>query len=110
MGESSGGTGETRNSETGALPEGASLAEGSAAGGAQRVGVPPFRGQFESATNLSLLADLDEPEELMIELWRLASEKQNRSPSHAWTIVAGHAYRAMTELQKANQPRAAVTD
>lgn len=57
---------------------------------------PPFRG--EPATNLSLLADLDEPFELMIELERIARARRGRE----WMIVANYAKLAVDELRAAN--------
>jgi hypothetical protein len=67
----------------------------------------PFHGQSQPATNLSLLADQDEPLELMIELEKIARERmahRNKS-QNAWDAVAEHAADAVRELKVLNEPK-----
>ena len=92
-------------SPAGALPEGAALAEGPAAGPAQRDGVPPLRAQYSRPDDLGpevldLLASCNEPELLMLALQRLAKAR----PGKSWAIVGQHVGFAIQSLKHANEP------
>jgi hypothetical protein len=111
MGEPTGREGSSGELESGALPEGAQVAHGSAAGPAQCVGVPPLRVKYSRPDDLGLdsldmLAALDEPELLMLALHRLASVR----PGRMWAIVDQHAGFAIQSLKHANETPARVSD
>lgn len=91
MGESERREGQVGASEAGALPEGAAIPSGSAADPAQRLGVQGVSGRGESSVSLDLQALLDEPEQLIHELKKIADAHPD---SKRWTIVSRMCIRA----------------
>ena len=102
--QSEGQAGQSPPLEAGALRQSPQFGDGQASGGAPHgEGMPPFRGQSQSATNLSLLADLDEPEELIEELWRIACVRGERS--EVWKLISFRLTELKQRLAQLNLPK-----
>jgi hypothetical protein len=104
LGEPEGREGQAGPLEASPLPEGAAKPEGSAADPAQRLGVPPFRGQSQSTTSLDTLASLDEPEQLIRELKAIAASFPKSD--ERWEGVRRLCERAEEYFAHINQPKA----
>lgn len=63
-------------------------------------GVPPFRGQSTTAPSLDLLVDMDEPEEVILELKRIASTKSGP----IWRTVYAQMHYLESTLKERNRP------
>jgi hypothetical protein len=106
LGEPEGREDEVRT-ESGALPEGARVDEGSAADPAQRERVPPLPGRRQSAGDMSLdlAAAADEPEQLVRYLIMAVQEHIGYSEnSSKWMVILTHLALANEELEIRNRP------
>lgn len=83
----------------GAVPEGAA---GGPGGSGERAGVQAFRGESVRAPGLDLLVDADEPEQVIIELQRLAKARPH---SERWEIVVQVCRHGIEQFEHFNQAR-----
>jgi hypothetical protein len=99
-----GGTGradDDGDAEAGPVPEGAAIEPQLAEGSSARQGVPLLQVKGDiGPESLDMLAALNEPEQLMRALHRLANERTSRS----WGVVARYAGIAEEALKAANEP------
>jgi hypothetical protein len=104
MGEPEGREGQDRALEASALPEGAAVAEESAAGAAQRDRVPPFHPGPIPAASLDLLVSMNEPELLIRELKKIAG--QYPKEDKRWLGVLRICERGEEYFDHINKPQA----
>jgi hypothetical protein len=101
MGEPAGREGEDGLAETGALPEGAAR---QSANPAQRAGMQAARVESATSSCLDLAAAMDEPEQLIRELKRIAAERSG--DSRAWEGIRRLCERAEEYFEVINRPEA----
>lgn len=92
MGESGGAADQEPLVEGGALPEGGAFLAADSIFGA---GVQAFRSGGESPAGLDMLVGLDEPEQVMRELKRIADGR----PTKRWTVVSRACQRALDAFE-----------